>query len=492
MATTSLWRISGSTEKALSQVIEYAKDPEKTMEDFGELHTEQGAEQDALSQVLSYAGRGEATDGGAFITGINCDPEKAFSEMMAVKERFRKKEGTIAYHGYQSFAEGEVSPKQAHRIGVELARNLWGDRYQVLVTTHLDKVSHLHNHFVLNTVSFVDGKKFYRSKKDYAAMREESDRLCRREALSVIERPKAKGVPYPEWSAGKDELAGSVRGMIRKDIDLAISESNSLAEFLESMEGFGYRFKFYRKDGELLERPSLLPPGRERYMRFYKLGSGYDLDSILDRIFSGRARGLAYTSRETQLVSAYWRMNVRRYKRLGLQGLFDRYIFELKVVRKWPHIRRALPMETRAAAVRLASYERQHRLLKDNGIETLSDLQEWREGKQQEMQRALSERQRIRMSLKDLRRGEENEAAEAALSELKEVSEKIGIIRRQLKDAEEIAERSVKMADEVRRIDEQAERYERLHPEPEAEPSGRGSEVKNKKKERSGKQDELY
>ena len=492
MATTSLWRISGGGEKALSQVIEYVKNPEKTIEDFSELYAEKRTKAETLSQVLSYAGRGEATEGGAFVSGINCDPEKAFSEMLAVKDRFRKTEGTIAYHGYQSFAEGEVSPEQAHRIGVELARNLWGDRYQVLVTTHLDKASHLHNHFVINTVSFVDGKKFYRSKKDYAAMRHESDRLCRQEELSVIERPKAKGVPYPEWRAGKEDLAGSVRGLIRRDIDLAISESNSFSEFLRSMEGFGYRFKLYRMDGDLLERPSILAPGAERYMRFYKLGSGYDLDSILDRILGGRAMGLAYTSRETQLVSAYWRMNVRRYKRLGLQGLFDRYIFELKVVKKWPHIRRALPMETRAAAARLASYERQHRLLKDNGIGSLSELQEYREGKQQEMRQAVSERQRIRMSLKDLRRGQEVEGAKEALLELREVSGKIGIIRRQLKDVEEIAERSVKMADEMHRIDEQAEQFERLHPEPEAEPSGRMSEVKNKKQKRSRKDYELY
>ena len=102
-----------------------------------------------------------------FVSGINCNPSTAREEMMAVKKRFGKEDGTIAYHGYQSFAPGEATPEIAHKIGVELAQRLWGDRYQVVVATHLDKENHLHNHFVLNTVSFVDGIKYHRTAKDY-------------------------------------------------------------------------------------------------------------------------------------------------------------------------------------------------------------------------------------------------------------------------------------------------------------------------------------
>lgn len=71
----------------------------------------------------------------------------------------------MAYHGYQSFAPGEATPELAHEIGVKLATRLWGDRYQVIVATHLDKENHLHNHFVVNTVSFVDGIKYHRTKR---------------------------------------------------------------------------------------------------------------------------------------------------------------------------------------------------------------------------------------------------------------------------------------------------------------------------------------
>lgn len=135
-------------------------------------------ETQGLSDVIEYAVQQEKTekaetdDEGAeimqrFVSGVNCTPMTARDEMIAVKKRFGKEGGVVAYHGYQSFAPGEATPEIAHEIGLRLAKKLWGEKYQVLVATHLDKENHLHNHFVLNTVSFVDGIKFYRSEKDY-------------------------------------------------------------------------------------------------------------------------------------------------------------------------------------------------------------------------------------------------------------------------------------------------------------------------------------
>lgn len=80
--------------------------------------------------------------------------------MMAVKKRYGKEDGIVVFHGYQSFAEGEVTPDMAHEIGVRLAEELWGERFQVLIATHLDKANHIHNHFVLNSFSFLDGRRY--------------------------------------------------------------------------------------------------------------------------------------------------------------------------------------------------------------------------------------------------------------------------------------------------------------------------------------------
>lgn len=81
-----------------------------------------------------------------------------------------------------------------------MATELWGDKYEVIVATHVDKASHIHNHFVINTVSFVDGRKFHRTKKDYLQMREKSDALCKEYGLSVIENPMRNELAL----AGKD------------------------------------------------------------------------------------------------------------------------------------------------------------------------------------------------------------------------------------------------------------------------------------------------
>ena len=70
---------------------------------------------------------------------------------------------------------------------------MWGDRFEVLVSTHLDK-AHYHNHFVINSVSFVDGKKYYDNRENYKRMRDLSDSLCQKYRLSVIEHPQQKRI----------------------------------------------------------------------------------------------------------------------------------------------------------------------------------------------------------------------------------------------------------------------------------------------------------
>lgn len=146
MATTSIWAVKGW----LGKVVLYIENPDKTdnpkfyrQEELTDVQTQ------SLSDVIDYAVRAEKTtvtpdDESAmvvrqFISGINCLPSTARDEMLAVKKRFGKEDGVIAYHGYQSFASGEATPELAHEIGVKLAQRLWGERYQVLVATHLDK-----------------------------------------------------------------------------------------------------------------------------------------------------------------------------------------------------------------------------------------------------------------------------------------------------------------------------------------------------------------
>ena len=157
--------------------------------------------------------------------------------MLAVKRRFGKEDGTAAYHGYQSFAPGEATPEMAHEIGIKLAERLWGNKYQVIVATHLDRENHLHNHFVVNTVSFIDGIKYYRSAKEYHDMQNESDKLCREYGLSVIEEPRGTSKHYGEWRA-EQEQRPTWRGIIRAEVDEVIRQSNLLISARSAITAF--------------------------------------------------------------------------------------------------------------------------------------------------------------------------------------------------------------------------------------------------------------
>ena len=147
MATTSLWHIEGR----LKDLIDYVENPEKTKAKTPGLQD--------LYNVFSYVQRPEATQKGEYVTALNCLRETALRQMILTKKRYGKTDGYIAWHGYQSFKPEEVTPQLAHEIGVKLAKEMWGDRFELIVTTHLDK-EHIHCHFCFNSVSFRDGGKY--------------------------------------------------------------------------------------------------------------------------------------------------------------------------------------------------------------------------------------------------------------------------------------------------------------------------------------------
>ena len=273
MATTSIWSVKGW----LGKVVIYVENPEKTTApEIAKLpgyETQKEGEVQSLSDVIAYAvneektrrkgkkGEGELVSETEkvmqqYVSGINCTPATARSEMMAVKKRYGKDEGIMAFHGYQSFAPGECTPAMAHEIGVRLARELWGERFQVLVATHLDKAHHLHNHFVVNSVSYADGKRYHRTNQDYRDMRSVSDRLCREYGLFVIEHPHpGMSKQYGEWRA-EQEGRPTYRSIVREDVDEAITQARTEKQFFHYLKEKGYSIKFGKDI-------TLRPEGRE-------------------------------------------------------------------------------------------------------------------------------------------------------------------------------------------------------------------------------------
>jgi len=156
--------------------------------------------------ALEYIGNPEKNEdnSGILASALNCNLETAYQEMQATKKRWSKEGGVLGYHLIHAFAPGEVTPEAAHRLGLEFARRLLGGRYEAVISTHLDK-AHLHCHIVFNSVSFVDGKKYRNTFKDYYGdIRGISNEVSREHGLSVIEfaiEEANSGKQYDEWQA---------------------------------------------------------------------------------------------------------------------------------------------------------------------------------------------------------------------------------------------------------------------------------------------------
>lgn len=212
-----------------------------------------------------------------YVTGVNCTAETAFAEMKAVQERFDKTVGNVAYHAYQSFKTGEVTPQLAHKLGVELAKRMWGDQYQVLVATHFNTGTY-HNHLVINSVNMWNGKKFNCNEGAYWKLRSISDELCKENGLTVIKNPKGK-TPRKLYFAEKNDEPTRYN-LMREAIDKALTMSTNLKTFTYVTKQLGYVIDLnpYHKYATIRSVNS------KKATRLYRLGEGYDRDAIYDRM----------------------------------------------------------------------------------------------------------------------------------------------------------------------------------------------------------------
>lgn len=440
MAVTSLWRVRGYIGKALL----YAENPDKTVNPET-IPSAADANREALEDVIAYAGREAATNQRQLVTGVNCTAGTARSEMIAVKKRFRKEDGTIAYHGYQSFREGEVTPEQAHRIGIRLAEELWGDRYQVLVATHVDKESHIHSHFVINTVSFVDGRKFYRSNEDYTRMREVSDRLCREYGLSVVRRPEGKRENYSEWSAEKNGKPTN-RSLIRADIDRAVAASLTGAEFFRVLADMGYELKLTAESGKALQRPSLRPQGAARFYRFDRLGEEYTLDAIESRILDRIRRQEPFPKDEQRRYRKYRAEHPSHTKAKGIAALYYYYCYELHILVHFPDSAPRFSAAMRQDLRKLDRLDEQTRFLAENQIETYADLDKYQRHASGKITTLTAERVDLRNKLKRTIRTGDEPAVEEVKQQIAGISGEI----RKLQESQKICESVRRRAEDIR------------------------------------------
>ena len=217
MAVSKLWPVT----VRLATVLDYAANPEKTTKAKSKYSN---ADYQALRDVVNYVKDGKKTEQELFCQGINCNPSTAREQFVTVKEQFDKPDGIQAYHGYLSFKETDITPELAQHIGMEFANSVWGKRHQVLVTTHLN-TEHLHCHFVINSVSFVDGKRCRET--SWFKFYKEADRICEKYGISTIKEPEryhdAKHLTM------KDKAGMPTRyNLARSALDEAIAMSHNL------------------------------------------------------------------------------------------------------------------------------------------------------------------------------------------------------------------------------------------------------------------------
>lgn len=192
----------------------------------------------SLKSVIQYITNKEKTEE-KLVSGKDCNAASAFEEMQTTKELFDKADGRQYKHFIQSFdPQDNLNHYQAHKIGLEWAEmNFKG--YEVLVATHQDK-EHIHNHFVVNSVSFENGEKYRQSKKDLEKMKELSDKICQREGLHVIaEKTQGKELSMKEYQVA---IKGdSWKFKLMNEIDKSMQHNKTKEEFMKSMEDKGYK-----------------------------------------------------------------------------------------------------------------------------------------------------------------------------------------------------------------------------------------------------------
>ena len=363
MGTTKIWAIKDS----LSRVLDYASNPKKTV------YTD-------LQKVLHYAEQSSkivSDEETCFVTGVNCNADTAFDEMLSVQRRFGKTGGNVAYHAYQSFKTGEVSREECHQIGVELAKKMWGDEYQVLVATHLDTQT-LHNHFVINAVNMWNGKKFNCNEGVYWRFRSLSDQLCAEHRLTVIKNPQGK-TPRSIYFAEKNGEPTKFN-LMRQAIDYAVDHAMSFKEFKSILSDQGYVVNL----NENRTYWTIRSVNSKKSVRMIRLGEEYGNQAIQRRIYEKSDRSAWLRNREyyaEQKEKRYFQP--RRYvfrgtfqkakKHTGIYALYLHYCYLLGKLPRY-HQRKPLSPEMREAWRHLDRISAQVTLLSHKKLNTLEDV----------------------------------------------------------------------------------------------------------------------
>ena len=266
---------------------------------------------EAIRDCVDYGKNPEKTENGKYISSYECDPATVSAEFLLAKASYKaitgreqkKEDDILCYQIRQSFLPGEITPKEANRIGYELAMRWTKGHHAFIVTTHTDK-KHIHCHIYYNSTTLDCTRKFRNFWGSSFALRRLSDRLCLENGLSIVENPKLRSKGnyknYGEWLQNRDRPL-NFQDKLRLAIDTALAKRpGDLAAFLSLMEQAGYEVKKVRGGGLSFR---LAGQGQERFtrLRASTLGEGYDLKDIL-AVINGRREHSGQSPRKVNLL----------------------------------------------------------------------------------------------------------------------------------------------------------------------------------------------
>ena len=427
MATTKIWDVKAHVSKLLAYVANKNK---TTME----LEVKSSNEADNLvAEILGLPPEHFLHEEKKFVTGINCTPENANEVMLTLLEGTSLSE-IQCYHGYQSFKPGEMDPDTAHAIGVQLANELWGEDFPIIVATHIDK-GHVHNHFCLSASGF-SGKRYHDCNATYQLMRKTSDRLCREYGLSVIENPsKDRHKHIAEVHAEKKGIP-TMRDQIRADIDVVAKQEFIIKNFYNRMRSLGYTFE---RRGKYLR---IKPYGYNKFFRLDKLGAGYTEEDIEARIRNN--------ARARQWTPIPFYQPTLREKPTGLYALYLHYCYLLgaipKVIPKNPEAYAAIKEDVRRARM----YSEQAKFLGKYFLDTKDDLIQHALKVRAQMDVLYKERQKLRNKM---RRMKDPDEMQPIREQIFAISDKLKPLRKEHAMCKDIYDRSDDIQKTVERVE---------------------------------------
>jgi hypothetical protein len=445
VATTAIWKVSDN----LKRVVEYAINPEKTKNKDDTEYTYQG-----LDGVINYTIDEVKTHKQFYVSALNCEVHSITEQMVQTKKQFNKEDGILAFHGYQSFHGQEATPEEAHQIGIELAQTLWGDRFQVVVSTHLD-THHMHNHFVVNSVSFVDGKRYYDNKETYKRMRTVSDEICKKYKLSVIDKPSKKGKHYTEWKA-EQQGQPTWRSIIKKDVDACIDNAYTFRQFVNHLKTLGYEVNTHRK------HMTIKPVNKERPIRIRSLAKDnmYTQEAIMQRILN-KGKKIVYPNvSNTQVIriKVYVKGSYQKYTKRkigGLRGLYFHYLYKMGVIPKGQSNTRKIHVLLKDDIRKLDTFTKEATFLNNHKMETLKQLDTYTKDITQRMDSLIEQR---KQRYNKLRRSKNKETIKQEISVL---SKEIFLLRKEVVTCENIKTRSLSMQGVIKQIQQERKDDER-------------------------------